>query len=205
MITLMMLLTMAGAEPPIAPGLLENGATLPAAPPKALLKYLGEYGSEAKKIYLAERGGKLTCLIDSTDLSDLEPTGRGRYRFPKTSRHAGEEIRMEPKGLRLGKVFYPRLPEPNRNFRVEMQKPLGELLKIAAASAPPTQPAGLLPPDLVDLRGLPVTLHLIYVMRQRTTSWHHRCIHRLAHLRSGRWRKRWSKRIAGWHSSATDS
>lgn len=158
MIEVLLLLSLA-AEPPIAPGLLEKGPKLPPAPPRSILKNLGEYGSEAKKIYLAERGGKLTCLIDSTDLSDLEPTGRGRYRFPKASRHAGEEIRMEAKGLRIGKEFYPRLPEPNRNFRVEMQKPLEELLKIAAASTAPTQPKGLLPPDLVDLRGLPATIH----------------------------------------------
>ena len=158
MIELLLLLSLA-AEPPIAPGLLEKGATLPSPPPKAILKYLGEYGSEAKKIYLSERGGKVTCLIDSTDLSDLEPTGRGRYRFPKASSNAGAEIRLEARGLRLGKEFYPRLPEPNRNFRVDMQKPLEELLKIAAASTAPAQPEALLPPDLVDLRGLPAAIH----------------------------------------------
>ena len=147
------------AGPPIANGLAENGVTLPPPPPPALLKLLGEYENDGKKIYLSERAGKLHCLIESTELSEMEAIGRGQFRFPRGSRHGGEEMRMAAKGLSIGKVFYQRLPAPNRNFRVVLQKPIAELKRIAAVSTVPVQPEGLLAPDLVNLRSLSPTIH----------------------------------------------
>lgn len=120
---------------------------------------LGEYGWDFNKLYILEHAGKINALVEWFSLSKLEPQGKGRYRFPDQSMYAGEILSIEAKGLHLGPVWFPRLPEPNRNFRVEMQKSLTELLKIAKTSTPPVQPPGLRPPDLVNLRSLSPTIH----------------------------------------------
>ena len=128
-------------------------------PPSFQSSELGEYGWDFNKLYILEHAGKLHALVEWFSLSKLEPLGKGRYRFPDQSMYAGEVLSIETKGLHLGPVWFPRLPEPNRSFRVKMQKPLAELQRIAKSSTPPIQPSGLRTPDLVNLRTLSRTIH----------------------------------------------
>jgi CubicO group peptidase (beta-lactamase class C family)/D-alanyl-D-alanine dipeptidase len=124
----------------------------PASP--AFAAALGEYGWDYNKLYLHERNGKLHCLIEWFSDSELIPTAANLYRFPDRAMYGGETLRITPKGVFVGPVFFPRLPEPNRNFRVVMQKKLPELKTIAATSQPPAQPDGLRQPELVNLKPL---------------------------------------------------
>lgn len=91
---------------------------------------IGEYGTPQQVHYVTERQGKLVTLF--------------------------ADGRLEPFSSLPG----PRLPEPDRNFRIQLQKPLAELQKIADQATPPPQPAGLLRPDLVDLAGLSPSIRL---------------------------------------------
>jgi serine beta-lactamase-like protein LACTB len=72
--------------------------------------------------------------------------------------YAGETLTLKSNGLFVGPVWFPRLPEPNRNFRIQMQKSLAELKQIAAASQAPTQPSNLRKPELTNLRTLSNTI-----------------------------------------------
>lgn len=85
---------------------------------------IGEYGPANAVSYVTERMGKLVVV------------------------HA--DGRQEPFVAPPG----PRLPEPNRDFRIRLQKPLQELKSIADAAQAPPQPSGLRTADLVDLAGL---------------------------------------------------
>lgn len=130
-----------------------------AMPPAFNSKAIGEYGWDFNKLYILEHEGKLLCLIEWFSLVTLEPLGNNRYRFPDNSMYAGETLLIQANGLSVGPVWFPRLPEPNRNFRIQMQKPLAQLKQIAAASVPPTQPANLHKPELTNLRTLSNTIH----------------------------------------------
>ncbi len=134
-------------------------ATYPTIPPGYNSKAIGEYGWDFNKLYILEHEGKLHCLIEWFALVTLEPQGNNRYRFPDNSMYAGETLTLKPNGLFVGPVWFPRLPEPNRNFRIQMQKPLAELKQIAATSQVPAQPSNLRKPELTNLRTLSTTIH----------------------------------------------
>lgn len=53
-------------------------------------------------------------------------------------------------------------------FRIQLQKPLDELRRIADASTPPPQPANLRAPDLVNLKSLSPSIH--FDIRYATTN-----------------------------------
>ncbi len=89
---------------------------------------IGEYGRPDSVYYVTERGGRLVVI---------DPKGK-----------------VEPFRTLPG----PQLPEPDRNFRIRLQKPLDELRRIADAASPPAQPAGLRAADLVDLSRVSPTL-----------------------------------------------
>ena len=133
-------------------------ATYPTLPPAFNSKSIGEYGWDFNKLYILEHEGKLHCLIEWFSLVTLEPKGNNQYRFPDNSMYAGETLTLKPNGLFVGPVWFPRLPEPNRNFRIQMQKSLAELKQIAAASQAPTQPTNLRKPELTNLRTLSNTI-----------------------------------------------
>lgn len=128
---------------------LESYTKMPAA---YRSKEVGEYGWDFDKLYLLEHNGKLHCLIEWFFLAELEPLGQGEYRFPDGSIYAGERVVVKADGVMVGPVWFPRLPEPDRNFRIQMVKPLDEVKRIAEASTPPVPPAGLRAMELVDLR-----------------------------------------------------
>ncbi len=135
-----------------------NLATFTTMPPAFNSKSIGEYGWDFNKLYILEHEGKLHCLIEWFSLVALEPKGNNRYRFPDNSMYAGETLTLKPNGLFVGPVWFPRLPEPNRNFRIQMQNSLAELKQIAATSQAPTQPANLRKPELTNLRSLSTTI-----------------------------------------------
>jgi D-alanyl-D-alanine dipeptidase/CubicO group peptidase (beta-lactamase class C family) len=115
---------------------------------------LAEYGWDFNKLYLLEHAGKLHCLIEWFSLAQLIPIAPNHYRFPPNSMYAGEDLIIKTNGLTVGPVWFPRLPAPNRNFRIVMQKPLAELRRLADQSTPPVQSPDLRQPDLVNLRTL---------------------------------------------------
>lgn len=122
--------------------------------------YLGEYGWDFNKFYVLEHKGKLHALVEWFSLGELKPLKPGEYIFGDDAMYGGETVKIDAKGLWVGPVWFPKLPEPDRNFRVKMQKPLAELKRIAAASTPPVQPAGLREPELVNLKTLGANVKL---------------------------------------------
>lgn len=144
---------------PALPPTIETLSQFTAEPKPFSSKALAEYGWDYSKLYLLEHNGQLHCLIEWFSLVALEKLAPNRYRFPDKSLYAGEILTIQPNGLTVGPVWFPRLPAPNRNFRIVMQKPLAELQQIAASTQPPIQPEGLRTPDLVNLKTLSPTIH----------------------------------------------
>ncbi len=118
---------------------LEGG---PAIPADFQSPRLGEYSDGKAKLLILEQGGRLHALKDRREL--VEVTDR--------------DFRFEAEGLRWAGAFYKRLPEPNREFRIVMQKPLDELRQTADQASPPAPAANLRPAELVDLEKLDATL-----------------------------------------------
>lgn len=114
---------------------LEEYASLP---PEFHSSAIGEYEREGGELIILEHLGKLHGLRDRRELWAVD----------------GLKLRLQ-NGLACWEAdCYRRKPEPNREFRIQLQKPLPELRRIADAASPPRQPANLRAPELVDLRSL---------------------------------------------------
>jgi D-alanyl-D-alanine dipeptidase len=88
---------------------------------------IGEYGSPEKKFYFTERAGQAVILTPERKLLPAAAFNLSLHR---------------------------RLPAPNRNFRIQLERPLAELRATADTATPPAQPAGLLAANLVNLASL---------------------------------------------------
>lgn len=97
--------------------------------PERLDSRIGEYGHAESPDYVAERNGEMVVI------------------------HSDGRVEA------LNSLPGQRLPEPNRNFRIRLEKPLAELRKIADSATPPVQAPGLRPAELVNLAGLSSEIH----------------------------------------------
>jgi len=134
----------------------------PAAAPLNLRQYLGEYGWDHNVLYVLERAGKLTVLIEWYDYYSLTATSKpDQFRFPDWGLYNGELLTFTPEGARVGGVLFPkRTSAQGAVFRLTPVRPVAELLANALTVVPPQEYGTFREPDLVDLRTLDKTIKL---------------------------------------------
>lgn len=137
-------------ESSLPPALIEVAAPdlsslqqYPAPPRPFSSPLLGEYGNASQSVILLEHNGQLLALANRQHLTPYNPATNP----------------VSPAGLLWHGQTLPRLPDPNRDFRIQLEQPVSALRPIADAAQPPAQPPHLLPPDLVNLRTLSPSLH----------------------------------------------
>ncbi|HZN39412.1 MAG TPA: serine hydrolase [Planctomycetota bacterium] len=139
---------------------------MPAEAPAELLPLLGEYGWDHNVLVVYEDQGRLGVLIEWVVRDLPERVGRDRYVFlPGMYGGDGLVFERDANGSVVAAVVggarFPRRPDPvPGGFRIAPLRPIDELRAEAARSAPPVQPAGLQPFDLVELSSLDPTLKL---------------------------------------------
>lgn len=142
---------------------------LPAPPPREFLPLLGEYGWAHNLLFVFERGGALTVLIEWLERYEMTPAEDRPdcYDFPDGGLYPGESLCFlrdaagAVTGADLSGIVFPRRPGPAAGtFRIEPRLPLPELRARAAAAAPPEETGDFLEADLVRLTDLDPEIRL---------------------------------------------
>ena len=137
---------------------------------------IGEYGWDYDTLYILEKDGKLTALIEWFEydpLTEISGGSRDVFRFPDGGLydHEPATFTRDAKGyateVRIGGVVFKRRPiagpisaEGGPVFRIQPLKPVAELRREALAAHPPREPGEFLQPDLVELVKLDPTIRL---------------------------------------------
>lgn len=142
--------------------LVRQPARRPAAASADLRPYLGEYGWDHNVLYVLEREGKLTVVIEWYDYYPLQPVRAGVFRFPEWGLYNGEFLTFTPEGAKAGGVLFPRRQSATGSsvFRITPQKPVAELRETAVKSRPPVENGMFRNPELVELKKLDSTIKL---------------------------------------------
>ena len=145
---------------------------IPADKPKAIpdrwKSLIGEYGWDYDTLYVLERDGKLTALIEWYDYAPLKEVSAEIFDFPHEGLYDGERAVFERDAsgsatqVRVsGVVFKRRLQSQIESgvFHVKLRAPLDEIRREALAAKPPPESGDFLKPDLVDLSTLDPSIH----------------------------------------------
>jgi CubicO group peptidase (beta-lactamase class C family)/D-alanyl-D-alanine dipeptidase len=141
----------------------------PARAPKNWDGLIGEYGWDYDTLYILERDGKLTALIEWYEYEPLDPMKGDVYRYPKRGLYDNETFtfKRDKTGrateVSVGAVVFPRRavgPADGKIFRIRPNKPVDELRKEALASQPPKESGQFKKPELVELTSLDPTIKL---------------------------------------------
>lgn len=139
---------------------------LPAAAPEEFLPLLGEYGWDHNLLFVFERDGALTVLIEWLARYALTPSPAAPdcFDFPDAGLYPGESLcflRDEAGGVTgadLSGIVFPRRPGPGDaeggTFRIEPLLPVAELRARAEAASPPAESGDFRDDDLVRLTDL---------------------------------------------------
>lgn len=151
-------------------GILHRGVdSEPKAPPKAWDGLIGEYGWDYDTLYILEKDGKLTSLIEWYEYEPLEAVSANVYRYPRRGLYDNETLTFtrDASGrateVRVGAVVFKRRavgPADGRIFRIKPLKPIPELRAEALAAEPPKESGTFKQPDLVQLTSLDPTIKL---------------------------------------------
>jgi CubicO group peptidase (beta-lactamase class C family)/D-alanyl-D-alanine dipeptidase len=133
----------------------------PPSVPEPYRGLIGEYGWDHNTLYILERDGKLTALIEWHDYYPLTETSPDVFRFPNWGLYDGEtlEFRRAPNGRVTGAVLgggvmFERREisgEGAESFHIQPLKPVAELRREAIAATPPPEAGDFRKPDLVEL------------------------------------------------------
>ena len=132
-------------------------------------RLIGEYGWDHDTLYVLERNGKLTVLMDWFEYDPLSQDSENVFSFPDYGLYEHEKATFtrDAKGyatdVRIGGVLFKRRPIAGENapvFRIQPVKPVDELRREALASQPPHEAGEFLKPDLVELVKLDPTIKL---------------------------------------------
>jgi len=132
----------------------------PAAPPKAMLGLIGEYGWDHNVLFIYEQVGKLYALIEWVCFYPLTAIDGDTYAFPDHGLYHGEKLifRRDRSGrateVEAAKVVFKRRKidgENGETFKIVPQKPIAELRVEAMKSTPPDEKGEFRKPELVDL------------------------------------------------------
>lgn len=138
---------------------------LPAPAPAEFLPLLGEYGWDHNLLFVFEREGALTVLIEWLPRYALTPSPAAPdcFDFPDAGLYPGESLcflRDEAGGVTgadLSGIVFPRRPGPGDaggTFRIEPLLPVSELRARAEAASPPVESGDFREDDLVRLTDL---------------------------------------------------
>ncbi|MEO8449016.1 MAG: serine hydrolase [Gemmatimonadota bacterium] len=142
---------------------------MPADPPASWLGLIGEYGWDHNILFISERAGKLTALIEWFTSYPLTQLNDSTWRFPDYGLYPGEDLvfRRDPKGraseVRAANVVWKRRnvgPEDGSAFKIALTKPVEELRKTALAAMPPAEKGEFRAAELVELNTLDPTIKL---------------------------------------------
>ncbi|MGE5277594.1 MAG: serine hydrolase [Acidobacteriota bacterium] len=146
---------------------IETGRPEPS--PAKWKEFLGEYGWDYDILYILEKDGRLTALIEWFEYDPLTEISAGLFRFPDSGLYDHETLTFvrdahgRVTGARVGAVLFPRRtvgPEEGKTFHIEPVRPVEKLRSEALAAAPPPQAPDLRAPDLVELVRLDPTIRL---------------------------------------------
>ncbi len=143
--------------------------TLPPLPPTEYAGLIGEYGWDHNVLYILEKEGRLTALIEWFFEYPLTRISDDEYAFPNSGLYDGERLRFTRDGrgratqVEAASVVFPRrtwVGEDGGIFRITPRQPVEELRKAALAATPPAETGDFRPADLVELTSLDSTIHL---------------------------------------------
>jgi D-alanyl-D-alanine dipeptidase len=142
---------------------------LPAEPPAAWRGLIGEYGWDHNVLYILEREGRLTALIEWFFEYPLTQISDDVYNFPASGLYAGERIEFtrDASGratvARAAGIAFTRrtwIGEDGGIFRITPMKPVAELQTAALAARPPTETGSFRDSELTELVSLDTSVHL---------------------------------------------
>jgi CubicO group peptidase (beta-lactamase class C family)/D-alanyl-D-alanine dipeptidase len=150
--------------------LLKRASTRrPADVPEAWRGLIGEYGWDHDVLYVLEKDGHLTTLIEWYEYDPLAQKSRDEFSFPDYGLYDHEtatftrDAKGEATQVRIGGVVFKRRPvglESGGIFRIRPLKPVDELRREALAARPPAEKGDFLGTDLVELASLDPTIKL---------------------------------------------
>ena len=141
----------------------------PGAPPEDWAGLIGEYGWDHDVLYVLERDGRLTSLIEWYEYEPLEQLSKDHFRYPARGLydHEGFVFTRDKNGIatevKVGDVVFKRRavgPEDGKVFRIKPLKPVDQLRQVALTLQPPREDGDFRPPDLVELTTLDPTIKL---------------------------------------------
>ena len=130
---------------------------------------IGEYGWDYDTLYILEKDGKLTSLIEWYEYEPLEQVSPYVYRYPRRGLYDGETIvfTRDAAGratqVKVGGVVFPRRavgPSDGRIFRIKPLMPIPQLRAEALQAQPPKETGTFKQPDLVELTSLDPSIKL---------------------------------------------
>lgn len=140
----------------------------PPDPPAHYRGLIGEYGWDHNTLFLFEKEGKLHALIEWVYLYPLAEESKDVYAFPtEGGLYHGEKLvfKRDSAGkatqVEAARVVFRRRTldgEDGRTFRIQPEKPVEDLRKMAMAAKPPTEEGEYRPADLVELTTLEPTI-----------------------------------------------
>ena len=142
---------------------------LPVDVPGGWRGLIGEYGWDHDVLYILERGGRLSALIEWIAEYPLTQVSDSVFAFPASGLYAGEQVvfTRDASGratlARAAGVPFTRrtwVGEDGGIFRITPVKPFAELLRTALAATPPVESGAFRPADLAELVTLDSTIHL---------------------------------------------
>ncbi len=142
---------------------------MPAPVPERWEGLIGEYGWDYDKLYIFEKNGKLTALIEWFDYAPLAEVSDNVFSFPHEGLYDGEQaiFTRDANGnatqVKVSGVVFKRRPLgaiEGGVFHVEPREPLDVLRREALAAKPPIESGGFRKPDLVDVSKLDPSIRL---------------------------------------------
>ena len=144
-------------------------APRPSASPGDWAGLIGEYGWDHDVLYILERDGKLTSLIEWYEYEPLEQLSKDHFRYPARGLFDREDVvfTLDKNGvatqIKVGAVVFKRRavgPEDGKIFRITPSRPVDELREAALRAQPPKETGSYRTPDLVELASLDPTIKL---------------------------------------------
>ncbi len=141
----------------------------PPPPPAEFNPLLGEYGWDHNILFVFERDGALTVLIEWLERYPLTAATEdpNLFHFPDRGLYPGESLRFlrdddgRVRGADLSGIVFPRRPGPGEGtFRIEPLLPVSELRRLADDASPPAEEGDFRDSDLVRLTDLDSTIRL---------------------------------------------
>ncbi len=146
-----------------------DAAALPPDAPSRWRGLIGEYGWDHDVLYILERHGRLTALIEWFFEYPLTPVSGDVYAFPSSGLYAGERIAFARDSTgratvaRAGGIDFMRrswVGEDGGIFRLTPVRPVAALQQVALAAAPPVEQGTFRDADLTELVQLDSSIHL---------------------------------------------